>query len=185
MNGSDYAGGVLVCHAVQLEWLAIPWITIEAAGTFASRVAAGGVGLLVFGLASFIELLSAGVLVWRLSVQLRRALRVSERAEWSASPIGGVLLLALAAYVITADARSLWTPHGAKFSITVIVIAAVAIPITYALARRALPLDQRLRSRALRAELAIVGECLNLWKSSVLTTRFGRAVWLCLVGVPS
>jgi hypothetical protein len=87
MNGSDYERGVVVRHAFQLERIAVAWMTIEAAGAFASRVAAGGVGLLLFGLASLVELLSAVFLIWPLSIEPRRALRVSETAEWSASPI--------------------------------------------------------------------------------------------------
>jgi divalent metal cation (Fe/Co/Zn/Cd) transporter len=51
---------------------------------------------------------------------------------------------------VTAAAWSLWTRHGEEFSIPGIVIAAFAIPIMYALARRKLALAERLGSRALR-----------------------------------
>jgi hypothetical protein len=54
--------------------------------------------LLAFGLDSVIELASAGVLMWRLSVELRHGQKFSEAAERLASRIGGGLLFALAAY---------------------------------------------------------------------------------------
>ena len=152
VNRSDSARGVPVRQAFQLEWLTIAWMTMEAVVAMASGIAAGSVSLLAFGIDSLIELLSAGVLVWRLSVELRRGRPVSEKAERRASRIGGVLLLALAAYVVTAAAWSFWTRHGEEFSIPGIVIAAFAIPIMYALARRKLALAERLGSRALRAD---------------------------------
>jgi divalent metal cation (Fe/Co/Zn/Cd) transporter len=108
--------------------------------------------LLAFGMDSFIELASAGVLVWRLLVELRRSRALSERAERTASRIGGGLLLALAAYVVADAAWGLWTQHGQEFSISGLVITAVAIPIMYSLARRKLALAERLGSRALRAD---------------------------------
>jgi hypothetical protein len=45
-----------------------------------------------------IELASARVLIWRLSVELRRGQTFSERAERTASRVGGALLFLLAAY---------------------------------------------------------------------------------------
>ena len=179
VNGSDSARGVPVRQAFQLEWFTIAWMTIEAVVAMASGIAAGSVSLLAFGIDSLIELLSAGVLVWRLSVELRRGRAVSEKAERRASRIGGVLLLALAAYVVTAAASSLWTWQGEEFSIPGIVIAAFAIPIMYALARRKLALAERLGSRALRADAMESLTC--GWLSFVvvigLTAQFLNGAW--------
>jgi divalent metal cation (Fe/Co/Zn/Cd) transporter len=63
---------------------------------------AGSISLVAFGIDSFIELASAGVLVWRLSVELKRGRAFSEKAEQIASRIAGGLLFALAAYVVAA-----------------------------------------------------------------------------------
>jgi hypothetical protein len=46
-------------------------MTIEAVIAIAAGVTAGSLVLLAFGLDSVIELASAGVLMWRLSVELR------------------------------------------------------------------------------------------------------------------
>jgi hypothetical protein len=53
--------------------------------------------VLAFGLDSLVELASARVLMWRLSIELRHGQRSSERAEHIASRIGGGLLFLLAA----------------------------------------------------------------------------------------
>jgi hypothetical protein len=48
---------------------------------------------------SLIELVSAGVLIWRFNLELRRGRSIAEMADRTASRIGGALLLVLAAYI--------------------------------------------------------------------------------------
>lgn len=142
----------LIREAFRLEWLTMAWMVIEAVVAVASGIAAGSVVLLAFGLDSVIELISAVVLVWRLSIELRRGQAFSESAERMASRIGGGLLFALAAYVVVSAGWSLWTRQGAEFSIPGLAIAILAIPIMRYLARRKIVLADRLGSRALRAD---------------------------------
>ena len=94
----------LIHEAFRLEWLTIGWMTVEAVVAIAAGVTAGSLVLIAFGLDSVIELASAGVLMWRLSVELRHGQAFSERAERIASRIGGALLFALA---FVAKARAL------------------------------------------------------------------------------
>jgi divalent metal cation (Fe/Co/Zn/Cd) transporter len=143
---------VLIREAFRLEWLTMAWMVIEAVVAVASGIAAGSVVLLAFGLDSVIELISAGVLVWRLSVELRHGQIFSESAERLASRIGGGLLFALTAYVVVSAGWSLWTHHGAEFSIPGLVISVLAIPIMRYLARRKIALADKLGSRAMRAD---------------------------------
>jgi hypothetical protein len=96
--------------------LTIAWMTVEAAVALAAGIAAGSLVLVAFGLDSVIELMSAGVLVWRLSMELTRGRSFSEHAERVASRIGGALLFALAAYVVIAAGFNLWQRHGEEFS---------------------------------------------------------------------
>jgi len=142
----------LVRQAFRLEWLTIGWMTIEAAVAIASGLAAHSLTLLAFGIDSVIELISAGVLIWRLAAELRHGQAFSERAERVASRIGGALLFALAAYVVASAAWGLWTREGQAFSWPGLTVTAAAIPIMYALARRKLAVAEQLASRALRAD---------------------------------
>src|ERR1700741_2094439 len=71
----------LIRQAFRLEWITIGWMTVEAAVAIAAGLAAGSITLLAFGVDSVIELVSAGVLIWRLSVELRRGLAFSENTE--------------------------------------------------------------------------------------------------------
>jgi hypothetical protein len=86
----------LIREAFRLERITMGWMTIEAAVSIGAGLSAGSLVVLAFGLDSLIELVSAGVLMWRLSVELRHGQRFSERAEHIASRIGGGLLFALA-----------------------------------------------------------------------------------------
>lgn len=176
---SSPARSILVRQALQLEGLTVAWMTIEAGVATASGIAAGSLSLLAFGMDSFIELASAAVLAWRLSVELRRGRALSEKAERTASRIGGALLLALAAYVVAGAAWGLWMRHGQEFSIPGLVITALAIPIMFSLARRKLAIAERLGSRALRADAVESIAC--AWLSLVvvvgLVAQFLIGVW--------
>ena len=119
---------------------------------FASGVATRSVTLVAFGLDSMIELASAGVLIWRLSAELRFGREVSEGSERSARRIAGGLLFALAAYVVVAAGWSLWRGEGEAFSWPGLAVALLSIPIMAMLARRKLALADQLGSRALRAD---------------------------------
>jgi len=142
----------LIQYAFRLEWLTIGWMSIEAVVALISGVAAGSLVLIAFGLDSIIELISAGVLMWRLSVELRHGQAFSEDAERLASRIGGVLLFVLAAYVILAAGWHLWTQHGEEFSLPGLILTALAIPIMRYMARHKIDLADKLGSRALRAD---------------------------------
>jgi divalent metal cation (Fe/Co/Zn/Cd) transporter len=142
----------LIQKAFRLEWLTVAWMTIEALVALGAGVIAGSVTLTAFGLDSVIELVSAGVLIWRLTDELRRGETFSSRTERIASRSGGVLLFVLAAYIVLGAAWSLWAHHGAEFSVPGLVVTAVAIPIMYVLARQKLNVARELGSGAMRAD---------------------------------
>jgi divalent metal cation (Fe/Co/Zn/Cd) transporter len=142
----------LIREAFRLEWLTVAWMTVEAVVALASAWMAGSLVLAAFGLDSLIELASAGVLLWRLSVELRDGQQFSERAEHLASRIGGALLFALAAYVTAAAIWSLWMGRGEEFSWPGFIVALLAIPTMRYLAQRKIAIAEKIGSRALRAD---------------------------------
>ncbi len=142
----------LIGQAFWLEWLTIAWMIIEGTLAIASGILAHSITLVAFGIDSGIELISAVVLVWRLWVELRLEKEISERAEETASKIGGALLVALAAYVIASAVWSLWSRSGETFSLVGLLTAAIAIPLMYGLSKGKLRVAEALQSRALRAD---------------------------------
>src|SRR5450756_2354718 len=81
----------MIDQAFWLEYATLAWMTVEAAVAIASGIAANSLTLVAFGIDSVIELASAGVLVWRLTVELRYGQMFAENAERRASRIGGSL----------------------------------------------------------------------------------------------
>jgi divalent metal cation (Fe/Co/Zn/Cd) transporter len=142
----------LIQQAFRLEYLTLAWMTIEAAVAIGSGVAAGSLTLTAFGIDSLIELASAAVLVWRLTIELRHGQVFAEKAERTASRVGGALLFALAAYVVASASWKIWTQQGAEFSLSGLIISVLTIPTMYFLSRRKLQLANALGSRALRAD---------------------------------
>ena len=149
---ADSERTALIREAFRLEWFTLGWMVIEAAVSVGAGVIAGSVVLLAFGLDSVIELISAGILIWRLSIELRHGRAFSQSAERRASWIGGGLLFALAAYVVLSAGWGLWSRQGAEFSAAGLIVSALAIPIMRFLARRKIALAERLGSRAMRAD---------------------------------
>jgi divalent metal cation (Fe/Co/Zn/Cd) transporter len=165
----------LIQQAFRLEWLTIGFVSIEAAVSIAAGIMANSLVLLAFGLDSVIELASAGVLVWRLSFELRHGQRFSEGAERLASRIGGSLLFALAAYVTIAAGWRLWRQTGEEFSLPGFIVALIAIPAMRYLARRKIAIAEEIGSRALRADAMEAVTC--GWLSLVVVVSLA-AQWL-------
>jgi divalent metal cation (Fe/Co/Zn/Cd) transporter len=142
----------LIREAFRLEYITLGWMGIEAAVAIGAGVAAHSITLLAFGIDSLIELTSAVVLIWRLTVELRRGQTFAESAERAASRIGGALLFALSAYIVAAAGWSLWTREGQVFSWPGLLISLAALPIMWALSQRKLRLADALGSQALSTD---------------------------------
>lgn len=142
----------LVRRAFHLEWFTVGWMLIEAAVAIRSGVAAHSLSLIAFGADSLIELASAGVLLWRLNVEMRQGREFSESIEQRASRIGGALLFVLAAYVVMSAAYGLWVREGQEFSMPGFAVAVLAIPVMWWLAKAKMQVADQIDSRALRAD---------------------------------
>jgi divalent metal cation (Fe/Co/Zn/Cd) transporter len=170
---------VMIQQAFWLEYLTLAWMTVEAAVAIASGIAANSLTLVAFGIDSVIELASAGILVWRLTVELRRGQMFAESAEQKALRIGGGLLSVLAAYVVASAGWKLWTHQGAEFSLPGLIVCVLALPIMYFLSRRKLALAAALGSRALRADAVESITCgwLSLFVVAALIAQLAIGAW--------
>jgi divalent metal cation (Fe/Co/Zn/Cd) transporter len=139
-------------QALLLEWLTLGWMVIEAGVAIRSGFAARSLTLTAFGVDSVIELLSACVLLWRLNVELRLGGEFPEATEHRAARIGAFLLAMLSLYVVVSGVWRLWLGEGQHFSLPGLVLAAVALPLMYFLARAKLSLAEALSSASLRAD---------------------------------
>src|SRR5438270_7851377 len=81
----------------RLEYFTIAWNSLEGLVGIAAGIVAGSISLVGFGIDSFIEVLSGGVLLWRMSVDADRLRR--EKNEKLSLRLVGACFVALAAYI--------------------------------------------------------------------------------------
>jgi divalent metal cation (Fe/Co/Zn/Cd) transporter len=142
----------LLRRAIALEWFTVAWMIVEAAVGVWAGVAVNSLSIMAFGIDSVIELASAAVLLWRLIAELHQHAAFAEVTEQMARRLAGMLLLALAAYIVAGAAWRLWNRSGQNFSLAGLVIVVIAVPLMYVLAHRKMTLADALESRALHAD---------------------------------
>jgi divalent metal cation (Fe/Co/Zn/Cd) transporter len=148
-----------------VQTFTVVWMTAEAGVALASAWKARSPALLGFGGDSLIELLSAGVVFWRF-----RDTRVDERTERRTARIGGILLFALAGFVVMASAAALLGYSEARPSLVGIVLLLLAAMVMPWLAAEKRHLAAKTGSGALRADAAESALC-------------GYMAWIALAGL--
>jgi divalent metal cation (Fe/Co/Zn/Cd) transporter len=148
-----------------VQTFTIVWMTAEAGVALASAWKARSPALLGFGGDSLIELLSAAVVFWRFVDE-----RADERTEKRTAQIAGILLFALAVFVVIASTAALLgysEPRTSRVGIVLLLLAAMIMPWLAAEKRR---LAAKTGSAALRADAAESALC-------------GYLAWIALAGL--
>jgi hypothetical protein len=91
----------LLAHGLRLEYLTVGWNLGEGMIAVGAGLTAGSIALIGFGVDSFVESISGGVLIWRLRAEAVGGADEEriEHVEHRASRLVAVSLLILAAYV--------------------------------------------------------------------------------------
>jgi len=146
-----------IACALWLTYITLGWMTIEGAASLILGWFSKSLLLEAFGMDSVIELLSAGVLLWRLRVEaggLADETRI-EGVERRAARLMGYMLYVLALCIILNSAYGLFLAHRitdtreSVWGILIGLVAKIGMPI---LAGYKLKVAARLNSRALRAD---------------------------------
>jgi divalent metal cation (Fe/Co/Zn/Cd) transporter len=138
-------------------------MAVEAVLAIGAGILARSVLLTAFGFDSVIELISGGVLLWRLSSEARGASSQRiESVERRATRISAVLLVLLCAYVLFVGFAGLVArvrPEGSALGVAVAAAAVVFMPLLAWRKRRA---NLVIGSSALRADIAETITCAYL-----------------------
>jgi divalent metal cation (Fe/Co/Zn/Cd) transporter len=148
-----------------IQTFTVVWMTAEAGVALVSAWKARSPALLGFGGDSLIELLSAAVVIWRF-----RDARVDEHTEKRTAQIGGILLFALAVFVVIASAAALLGYGEVRTSLVGIVLLLLAAIIMPWLAAEKRHVAAETGSGALRADAAESALC-------------GYMAWIALAGL--
>jgi divalent metal cation (Fe/Co/Zn/Cd) transporter len=148
---------------VRLEVVTVVWMALEAVLAIGAGVVARSVLLTAFGFDSVIELVSGGVLLWRLSSEARGASteRV-EGVERRATRISAVLLVLLCTYVVLVGFGGLVAKLRPEASVLGVGVAAAAVVFMPLLAWRKRRANLVIGSPALRADIAETITCAYL-----------------------
>lgn len=154
-------------QALRLEWLTVGWNVVEGVIGVSAALAAGSVALLGFGIDSFVESASGGVLVWRLKAE-RTAMAPEEieRLDHRARRLVGASLYLLAAYVAIDASLSLWRRERPSASLVGIGLTVVSLFAMLWLARAKRRAAAGLGSQALKADAFQTTAC---WWLSLIT----------------
>src|SRR5438477_81209 len=124
----------LLRRGARLENVTVAYNAVEGGVAIVAGLAAGSVALTGFGVDSVIEVASGVVLWWRLRAELGRA-RVGPAVEARAARWAGVLLFALAVYIVAESGRRLLTGDRPGESVVGIVLTALSLIVMPLLAR--------------------------------------------------
>lgn len=168
-----------VALGIRLEVVTVVWMSVEAMAALAAAIMARSVLLAAFGLDSVVELLSGGVLLWRLSSEARESSteRV-ERLELSAAKISAVLLVLLCVFVVVTSVGGLLTgfhPADSTLGLAVAAVALVAMPLLAFAKARA---NRLIDSASLRADIAETVTCAYL--AGVTVAGVALSMWFGL-----
>ena len=144
----------LVTGGVRLEYLTVGWNIGEGLIAVGAGVVAGSIALIGFGVDSFVETISGGILLWRLREEAGGTADEEriERVEQRARRLVAVSFLALAAYVAFEAVRTLVAQEHPAASPVGIMLTAVSIGVMLWLARAKRETGEALGSRALVAD---------------------------------
>lgn len=173
---SARAGNVRL--GIWIELVTIGWMIVEASVALVIGFATASVSLQGFGVDSIIELVSGGVLLWRLLVEQRGgSVESVEQAERRASWVTAIALFALALYIVGESALSLFTRSHAQASWWGIALAIAAALIMPLLWRSKLHIARQINSVALKADAMCSVTCaymsITLLVGLLLNTLFG------------
>jgi len=157
--------------------LTAAWMVVEGAVAVFAGVLARSVTLTAFGADSFIEVITAAVVLHHLmgrAVSEATDERLSD-AERRTSRLVGLALYAVAAYIVASAIASFATRTHAEGSMLVIVLMAGSIVVMVPLWRWRLRLADALGSPALKADAACSAVCIYMASTALVGLAVNRA----------
>jgi divalent metal cation (Fe/Co/Zn/Cd) transporter len=139
-------------RALLLSYLTVGYNILEGAVAIFAGYLAGSIALVGFGLDSFVESLSGGVMIWRFRPHPGRTPEEEERLEKKAVKLVGYTFFILAAYVFYESVERLWFQEAPAPSLLGIIIATVSLVLMPALFYYKYSLGRSLGSASLMAD---------------------------------
>jgi divalent metal cation (Fe/Co/Zn/Cd) transporter len=111
---------------------------LEGVASIAAGALSGSIALVGFGMDSFVESISGGIMIWRFS-QRRLTEEEEKKVEAKAVKLVGWSFFVLAAYVVFEAVKKLTThevPHPSLFGIIIAATSLVVMPVLFVAKQR-------------------------------------------------
>jgi divalent metal cation (Fe/Co/Zn/Cd) transporter len=138
--------------ALLLSYLTVGYNVLEGAISILAGSLAGSIALVGFGLDSFVESLSGGIMIWRFRRHADLTPEEEERREKLAVKMVGWTFFGLAAYVLYESLRKLIFQQAPAPSLLGIIIAAVSLVLMPLLFFLKLRISADIGSASLKAD---------------------------------
>jgi divalent metal cation (Fe/Co/Zn/Cd) transporter len=158
---------LLLRRALALTVLTVGWNVVEGVVAVTAALAAGSVALLGFGVDSFVESTSGGVMLWRLLAERHaRNTQAVERLDRRAHQLIGLSLFLLAGFIAVDAVTTLRGSEEVKPSLVGLLLTSLSLGVMVWLARAKRRTAVALGSRAMEADAFQTTAC---WWLSLIT----------------
>jgi len=148
--------------ALLLSYFTVGYNVVEGVVSIVAGALAGSIALIGFGLDSFVESLSGGVMIWRFRKHGKLSEKEEEDIERKATKLVGYTFLILAIYVLYESIKKLVfqeTPDPSLFGIIIAIVSLIVMPILF---YQKYKTGKVLRSRSLVADSKETLACMFL-----------------------
>lgn len=121
--------------ALLLSYFTVGYNIIEGiVSIIAGILASGSIALIGFGLDSFIESLSGGIMIWRFNKHGKVSEEDEEKIEKRATKLVAITFFILAVYVLYESIRKLYLhekPESSLFGIIIAIVSMIVMPVLF------------------------------------------------------
>jgi divalent metal cation (Fe/Co/Zn/Cd) transporter len=121
-------------RALLLSYFTVGYNMLEGVVSVIVGLPAGSIALIGFGLDSFVESLSGGVMIWRFSKHREQSEAEEQQIEIKATRLIAYTFFVLGAYVLYESARKLYLneiPAPSLFGIIIAIVSVILMPILF------------------------------------------------------
>jgi cation diffusion facilitator family transporter len=149
-------------RALLLSYMTVGYNVLEGIISIIAGALAGSIALIGFGLDSFVESLSGGVMIWRFSQGSKKSEQEEERLEKRATRLVGYTFFILGAYILYESIKKLVVSEIPEPSLLGIIIAIVSLIFMPILFYMKLKTSRALNSSSLLADAKETLACMFL-----------------------
>jgi divalent metal cation (Fe/Co/Zn/Cd) transporter len=167
----------LEVRARRLSYFTVGYNLLEGLASVTAGAIAGSVALVGFGLDSFVESISGGVMIWQFQTREGITAARREQIERRALDLVGYAFWVLGAYVLYESARKLYLgerPEVSVLGIGITLLSLIVMPLLFLAKSRT---ASALKSKSLRADsrqtLACMALSLGVLVGLLLNAAFG------------